>query len=198
MPSRAANWPGRVYGALLGLCGRVIALGRSGFGGRARRRHAPHRRPIVESGRAVVAQRQEAGIGHVAREVVVIPRVVVVGVHRRPHRVHHGEVMGLPREQGEMLAEPYARRPMSRPAGTVPDTRRGPRASCPRCRCAKHRRKERRGSSTAPSAHPSPQSGQKRPAANPPGWCTRPRGTIDGPGVRDLFSILLFIMKSWA
>ena len=33
-PSRAANWPGRVYGALLGLCGRVMTFGKAPPAGR--------------------------------------------------------------------------------------------------------------------------------------------------------------------
>ena len=34
MPSRAENWPGRVYSGAPSLCGSVMALGKSGCGGR--------------------------------------------------------------------------------------------------------------------------------------------------------------------
>ncbi len=71
-----------------------------------RGRHATDVGPVVRPGRPVVAQRLEARVRDVAGQVVIIPGMMVVGVDRRPHRVDHGQVMRLPGQHRQVLAEP--------------------------------------------------------------------------------------------
>ena len=127
-PRKPASWPGRNEPLLLIQSGSVDEVGQGpARSGRSLARTEPNGGKLSGPGRRdqpAVDRRVAAGQGVIGAGVVVADGVV--------DRADEGQVVGLPREHRQVLAELEARGRSWRSAGTRPGPPRGRRASCPR------------------------------------------------------------------
>ena len=67
--------------------------------------HTSHERPIIGERSSIVTQRHERLIRSMSREIMVVPGVMVIGIHLPVNRVHNCQVMRLLRQQRQMFAK---------------------------------------------------------------------------------------------
>ena len=123
MPSRAANWPGRVYSGAPSLCGSVMAFGRNGWAGRLAATTDAIDGQSRGIRRAGIEQLVKGAVGSVAGEVVVIARMMIAGAAAVvAQRADDGQMMRLPGQVRQMLAQARRRGRWSASVETARDT----------------------------------------------------------------------------